>query len=107
MCSLKLQIKGSPFSSYVLVLTLFVGTSLCFSQEKKGEIKAPDGVSYEVVSSSEITKAAGAECGFNKLAAPNPGIYLREVRNYKQYKDGKLIRTWQETKDKWVRCHHP
>lgn len=61
-------------------------------------IGAPDGIHYEVLYTSQITRPA-IECGINDIGLPNPGTFEVEHRQYTEWKDGEVIRTWQEEAD--------
>jgi hypothetical protein len=63
----------------------------------------PDGVNYEIVSEFEVLKPA-IQCGFNRLSFPNPGIFKEEERVYREYRDGLIVRSWQDTFSRFVRC---
>jgi hypothetical protein len=63
-----------------------------------------EGISYEIISSSQITKPDAGRCGFNDLSIPNSATYTREVRQYTQYANGTVVRTWTETVDTFLAC---
>lgn len=63
----------------------------------------PDGIFYEVVGTREETRLSPL-CGFNDFGLPNNGIYRIETRNYHEYRNGNLVRTWMEDEDTFVRC---
>ena len=62
-----------------------------------------DGVSYQVVSSSEV-EVMDPACGFNDIGAPNGAIHLSETRHYTNYANGVLVAEWDETSDTFLRC---
>jgi hypothetical protein len=62
-----------------------------------------DGISYQVLSSSEVVKPS-VQCGFNDLSFPNPAKFRREVRQFAERREGKVVRTWTETEDVFVDC---
>jgi hypothetical protein len=63
-----------------------------------------NGISYTVLSTSRITKPDATNCGFNDIGLPNPASYSREVRQYSEYLNGTLTRSWQETVDTFSAC---
>ena len=64
----------------------------------------PDGVVYEVVSQFEVLKPA-VQCGFNRLSFPNPGVFAEETRVYREYRNGQVVRSWQDSFSRFERCH--
>ena len=70
-------------------------------------IGAANGVTYTVISSTEIIKPDGVLCGYNRFMMPNPGLFRREVRRYQEFDSGILKRTWTETVDVFLRRHGP
>jgi hypothetical protein len=62
-----------------------------------------DGVSYQVVSSSEV-EVMDPACGFNDIGVPNGAIHLSEARHYTNYANGVLVAQWDETSDTFLRC---
>ena len=86
-------------------MLLFLLVLAAVSTQQKGpEIKCPKGISYRVVSRTEILKPDGVRCGFNDLSAPNPAIFMSEDREYSEFKDCKLVRTWHKTVDVFDHC---
>lgn len=67
----------------------------------------PDGTFYEVLHVTEIAKPAAVQCGFNKMGAPNTGIFSVEARQYRSYANGRLMKQWQESFETFKSCHHP
>jgi hypothetical protein len=72
----------------------------------KPALSAQKGISYSVVTSTEISKAALTECGHNDPGFANTGIYRHELREYRDT-SATPIRTWRDTVDVFVRCHEP
>lgn len=70
-------------------------------------IGAPNGVSYEVTSTREVTRMDGGRCGYHDLSLPNGAVFRVETRVYREFKEGKLLRTWQATAELFVRCYEP
>ena len=66
-------------------------------------IGPPDGVHYEIVSSSVVTRMNPA-CGFNDGGAPNGGNFLVEVRRYENWSNGQLAGSWTETVEVFQGC---
>ena len=66
-----------------------------------------DGIQYTVVSTTQVSKAYPEKCGFNDIAAPNIGIFNRELREFTEYRGGTKVRTWRDTVEVFVRCHEP
>ena len=72
--------------------------------DNSGDTIGPaDGVSYQVVSSHEELQST-AECGFNDLGVPNNGIFMVETRDYTEYENGVLVKTWTEDVSTLSRC---
>lgn len=68
------------------------------------EIGQPDGIYYEVIATREESRSDASRCGFNDLSLPNIGIYQIETRGYKEYRNGELVRSWQDDVENFVRC---
>lgn len=63
-----------------------------------------DGITYYVQAvTEEVRPYVG--CGFNDFGSPNAGIFSVETRAYSDHSKGKLIRTWTERHETFVRCH--
>ena len=77
------------------------------SEGSAQSIGAPQGVTYTVVSTSQVTRANAARCGYNDLSMPNMAVYTRELREYTQYSNGRVVRTWRETAEVFDRCYLP
>jgi hypothetical protein len=91
----------------ILVAGILLVTA-CLGQESGPAMGAPaDGATYTVVSSKEVTKADSADCGFNDVSAPKQGVFNEELREYTEFKDGKVVRTWRQTEDVFLRCYEP
>jgi hypothetical protein len=58
------------------------------------------------MSSTQIVKPDGGNCGFNDATVPSPAIYRRELRHYSEYHSGRLVRTWDATVDVFIECQH-
>ncbi|MGH9573305.1 MAG: hypothetical protein ACRD40_07235 [Candidatus Acidiferrales bacterium] len=54
-----------------------------------------------------MSKADSTDCGFNDVSAPIQGVFRQELREDKQYKDGKVVRTWRDTEEVFLRCYEP
>ncbi|MGH9574981.1 MAG: hypothetical protein ACRD40_15800, partial [Candidatus Acidiferrales bacterium] len=92
----------------VVLLASLVFMAVCAGQEQQDQIGTPpDGTTYTVVTSKEMNKADSTDCGFNDVSAPNQGVFRQELREYKQYKDGKVVRTWRDTEEVFLRCYEP
>jgi hypothetical protein len=62
-----------------------------------------DGIVYEIVSSSKITRPTPA-CGFNDISVPNSGAYSVETRRYHQYANGSQVAEWMDTVETFDSC---
>ncbi len=68
------------------------------------EIGAPDGIHYTVSSTREFTQPTAA-CGFNDIGVENAGVFTVETRNYEEWSNGTLVRSWTEdSQPQFVRC---
>ncbi|MBL7772247.1 MAG: hypothetical protein JNM95_05285 [Chitinophagaceae bacterium] len=70
-------------------------------------ISAPNGIRYTVTSTRYTYKADILHCGYNDLSLPNMGRYKVEDLRYEEYKDGKVIRSWNDTRETFVDCYTP
>ena len=67
----------------------------------------PDGVTYIIVTSTQVFKADAVDCGFNDVGAANMGVFNSELREYTEYKDGAAVKTWRDTVDVFDHCYEP
>lgn len=70
-------------------------------------IGSANGTSCTVISKTETSRADSARCGFNDLSLPNIAIYEVERRQCTKYKDGKIENSYQDSNERFVRCHNP
>lgn len=70
-------------------------------------IGAADGTKCTVISKTETSKADAVRCGFNDIGAPNIAIYEVERRQCTKYNNGKIESSYQDTSERFVRCHQP
>ena len=97
----------------LIVLFCFLA-SPAFSQQLTSQqrddgpqLKAMQGTYSKVLSSEIIVKTNCVECGFNDLSFPKQGFYKKETIQYDKWEDGKLVRSWTETKETFMYCHEP
>ncbi|BDC45375.1 hypothetical protein PTKU15_86720 [Paraburkholderia terrae] len=68
------------------------------------DIGAPDGIHYTVSSTREIIQPTAA-CGFNDIGVANAGVFTVETRNYEEWRNGTLVRSWiEDSQPQFVRC---
>jgi hypothetical protein len=90
-----------------LIATLFAIALATGNVSAQGTIGPANGVSYRVVSSHEVVKMDAARCGYHDLSLPNGGVFRVETRVYSEYSNGKLLRTWTQEAETFVRCYEP
>jgi len=94
-----------------MLLAMGLASATCLAQTTssgQAQIGAPsDGTTYTVVTSTQVEKADAVRCGMNDASAPNMGIFRAELRQYTEYKDGKVVRTWRDTVDVFDHCYEP
>jgi hypothetical protein len=66
-----------------------------------------NGTQCTTISKTETSRADAVRCGFNDLSLPNIAVFEIEKRSCTEYKDGKAIRTFQDSQEKFLRCHNP
>lgn len=92
----------------VVLLASLVFMAVCAGQEQQDQTgPPPDGTTYTVVTSREMSKADSTDCGFNDVSAPIQGVFRQKLREYTQYKDGKVVRTWRDTEEVFLHCYEP
>ncbi len=69
------------------------------------ESRPLEGVHYEVVDSREAVLPA-ARCGFNDFGLGNPALFIIETRKYSEYKNGTVVRSWEEQVRTFQRCQN-
>ncbi len=62
-----------------------------------------DGIGYEVISRSDISKPT-PWCGFNDLGMMILGVFTVETRRYTQYSNGALVASWQDSAETFKSC---
>ena len=70
-----------------------------------GTIQPPDGIHYVVAGTRQEVRPA-PECGFNDFGVANPGIFNVETRQYSEYQNGQLIRSWAEDVSVFAGCQN-
>lgn len=69
----------------------------------ESSIGMPDGISYEVLYTIQNSRMA-MECEINDAGLPSPGLFETEYRRYSEYRNGELIRQWEDNEEKFIRC---
>jgi hypothetical protein len=77
------------------------------SASAQGTIGPANGVSYRVISAHEVVKMDAGRCGYHDLSLPNGGVFRIESRFYSEYNNGRLVRTWSQEAEVFVRCYEP
>jgi len=101
---LEVKMQYQRISMFFKILIISIGITWTGQQLNAQEMSQPDGISYTVLSVTEIMKPCPGLCGYNDLGVPIMGIYRRELREYSEYQKGKLIRKWQKKVDVFVKC---
>jgi hypothetical protein len=63
-----------------------------------------NGIGMKILESQEISEPDAVRCGCTEHGIPRSGVYTRELREYVEFRQGKLLRTWRETVDLFERC---
>lgn len=74
---------------------------------KKSEIKAPDGDSYQILSTTFVYEPNAALCGYNDYLIPHHAKFKVETLRYEKYDNGKFIKSWTDKRKTFVECHNP
>lgn len=90
-----------------LMTAVFVIALATGSASAQGTIGPANGVSYRVISAHEVVKMDAGRCGYHDLSLPNGGVFRIENRFYSEYNNGRLVRTWSQEAEVFVRCYEP
>ena len=66
-------------------------------------IGQPDGIHYEILFTS-LEYAYAPECELNDTGVPNTGAFEIEHRRYSEYKNGEIVRQWEEAIRTFSHC---
>ena len=63
----------------------------------------PDGIHYEVLYTIRDSRLA-MQCEINDAGLPGPAWFETEYRRYSEYRDGDLVRQWEDSEEKFIEC---
>lgn len=89
-----------------LILAFFSAVSNLASATEATIGPMKDGETYSIVSRTELSKST-TECGYNEFSIPQLGIFERQIRQYQEIKDNKVVRRWIDTVDILITCYSP
>jgi hypothetical protein len=82
-------------------------TNSCSNTNTGPTIGAANGTQCTTISKTEVSRGDAVRCGFNDLSIPNIAVFEQERLSCTEYNNGNVVRTFQDTKERFLRCHEP
>lgn len=101
-----------PLLRILTVVAALAGLPMAFGQDHRygdhyrdhdRNREVPHHISFRVIATHRERRPAPEYCGYRR-DVPNFGIFIRETREYSEFADGLVIRTWVEPEFVFDRC---